>query len=107
MPLNILLFYFRQAEWAACIYPQNIAIVPIKYQEQVREEMVNPLHSNKQDTSAPHFYFISQFIQCFNFWSTAVAFFQVQIQLVFSLYDYNAEYKKKYCVWCHLFNECK
>lgn len=52
MPLNILLFYFRQAEWAACIDPQNNAIVPIKYQEQVREEMVNPLHSNNQDL--PH-----------------------------------------------------
>lgn len=66
--------------------------MPIKYQAQAREEMVNPFHYNNQNTSAPHFYFISQFTQCFSFWSTAVAFFQVQIQLVFSLYDCNAEY---------------
>lgn len=85
-------FNFHQAEWAACIYPQNIAIMPIKYQVQAREEMMNPLHSNNQNTSALHFYFISQFTQCFTFWSTEVAFFQVQIQLVFSLYDCNAEY---------------
>lgn len=95
MPLNILLFYFHQAEWAACIYPQNIAIMLIKYPAQARQEMANPLHYNNQNTSVPHFYFISQFTQCFNFWSTAAAFFQVQIQLVFSLYDCNAEYKEK------------
>lgn len=85
MPLNILLFHFHQADWVACIYPQNIDIMPIKYQTQAREEMVNPLHYNNQNTSAPRFDFISQFTQCFNFWSTAVASFQVQIQLVFSL----------------------
>lgn len=66
--------------------------MPIKYQAQAREEMVNPFHYNNQNTSAPHFYFISQFTQCFSFWSTAVTLFQVQIQLVFSLYDCNAEY---------------
>lgn len=34
-----------------------------------------------------------------------MAFFQVQIQLVFSLYDCNAEYKKIiYWFWCQLFN---
>lgn len=67
--------------------------------------MVNPLHSNSQSTSAPYFNFISQFSQCFNFWSTAEAFFQVQIQLVFSLHVCNAKYKKIiYWFWCQLFN---